>query len=209
MSCSRRTSLPDVAGIGRGTVRETTGTMFRLLLIVAVLASTASADVSTMVGVGVSRIDDANNDTPLMPALDVFVGARLDAHWSVGGRLQTSWPLHSSELLNIGGGGDFEQADYTYQALDLGLSARYENSGWWIAPWIGEHVTSVTDHDFGQSIGASFDDTSSDNVYAFELGLTAGIDVYASGSDRLSIYADYHHAVGHVSWLPPDSERTP
>jgi len=183
--------------------------MCRLLFIIAVslLASTAHADVSTMIGVGVSRIDYAGNDTLLMPALDVFVGGRLDAHWSVGGRLQASWPVHHSDLLDVGGGGDFEQADYTYQALDLGVSARYEDSGWWIAPWVGEHVTSVTDHDYGQQLGDPFDGTTTENVYVFELGLTAGIDVYASGSDRLSIYADYHHEVAHDPSLPSVSER--
>jgi len=178
------------------------GTMCRLpiMLAVSLLATTASADVAAVIGVGASRIE-ANGDTPILPALDVFVGGRLDEHWSLGGRLQTTWPVHSSEVLYAGGGGDIELADYTIEAMDLGLSGRYEDPdhGWWVAPWIGAHVASVKDHDYGQAVGNSFDSTSTFNAYAFEAGLMAGVDVYDAGSDKVSIYADYHHVVGPTS----------
>ncbi len=171
-----------------------------VIVAVSLVASAARADVTGVVGLGASYVDDSNGDTPVVPALDALVAVRVAPGWSLGGRLQVSGPVHAFTVFSVGGGGDYDDGDYTLNAFDLGVTALYSGHRAWVAPWIGEHATLGKLVESGQATGRPFS-YSSDWFFDtdfLELGLTVGIDVIARGPERVAIYADYHHGLGRT-----------
>ncbi len=186
--------------------------MIRLPLVVvavSLVASSARADVDAVLGLGVSRVDDSNGDTPLVPALDALVTARVDARWSLGARLQMSGPVRMTTVFSVGGGDDFDAGDYTLYPLDVGVTAMYRDGRVWLAPWLGEHASFGSVVEYGQATGRPY---NSGRTWFFdrdfvELGITVGFDVIVRGPDRVALYADYHQGLGRTpSSNDPESD---
>ena len=186
-------------------------TVLRSLLVASLVSATATASpITGMIGPGVALVDDSTGNHPVVLSVDGLVAYRLGAHWAIGLRSSVTTADNYTELRSVGGGGDHDQRDWSIHAFDIGPTVQFSTGALWIAPWFGQHCSFGDYKEVGQRLGTplSNSDTFSHRDF-FELGLTAGYDVYADDIIHVTVYADYHHGFGQEPYPPgpyiPDS----
>lgn len=179
-------------------------TVLRPLLVTSLVSATATASpITGMIGAGVALVDDSTGNHPLVLSVDGLLAYRLGAHWAIGLRASVASADDYTELRFAGGGGDYDQRDWSIHAFDIGPTVQFNTGALWIAPWFGQHCSFGDYTEVGQALGVpqSNSGTFSHRDF-FGLGLTAGYDFYEDDNIHVTVYADYHHGFGQESYPP-------
>jgi len=145
-----------------------------------------------MLGLGVTTIGDTGYGSAQAAALDALLAYEIAPHIAIGVRFSTATPTSWTGNPDYDGNlpGDYEQLTYRTIPIDLGLTAVFSHRGFWIAPWVGEHVSIST---LTSNLGYS-DPTMATADFAM-LGVSVGVDLLADDRDKLGLYADYRHNI--------------
>jgi hypothetical protein len=182
--------------------------MLRLAFALMIVAGEARADapIEAMVGFGVASISDTGyGGTNHSFALDTALAYRLGPHFALGVRFAMATPTSYVGAPDYGNlPGDYEQATYSVIPIDVGLTAMFARGAFWIAPWVGEHISWSQGTDNVDGPMASI--TTADFPI---VGLTAGVDLFADHRDKLGLYADIRHSVGGRGGADQTSDSNP
>ena len=159
------------------------------------LGNAARADIplTGMLGLGVTTIGDTGyGGSPHAAALDALLAYKIAPHVAIGVRVATATSTTYVGSPDYDGNlpGDYEQDTYNVIPIDFGVTALFSHRGFWIAPWVGEHVSISSS---SSSLGDS-DPTIVTADFAM-LGVSVGVDLLADDHDKLGLYADYRHNI--------------
>jgi hypothetical protein len=180
--------------------------MWRAGFALLLLGHAARADVplTGMLGLGVTTIGDTGyGGSTNAVALDALLAYEVGPHVAIGVRFATATatsyaasPEYDANVTN----GEYEQLTYSVIPIDLGVTALFSHRGFWIAPWVGEHISisTATDNLYGSyptTVTADFT----------MLGLSVGVDLLIDDHDKLGLYADYRHNISAPhDWVGAD-----
>jgi hypothetical protein len=166
----------------------------------------ADAPITGMLGLGYTTISDTGyGGSTHAAALDALLAYEIGPHVAIGLRFATATSTSYAGSPDYGNlPGDYEQLTYSVIPIDLGVTALFSRGGFWIAPWVGEHVSwsTATDNLYGglaSTVTADFT----------MLGVSIGVDLVADNHDKLGLYADYRHNISAPHELVGADDRSP
>ena len=156
------------------------------------MVARADVPLTGMLGLGVTTISDTGyGGSTRAAALDALLAYEVAPHLAIGVRFATATSTSYAASPDYGNlPGDYEQLTYSVIPIDLGVTAVFSRDAFWIAPWVGEHVSWSTATD---NLGGSYPATVTADFTM--LGVSVGVDLLTDDHDKLGLYADYRHDI--------------